>query len=129
MERAKVPPRRILRAKNRILSCFGSGRSSVSSQTTVSLVCDEIEDLSLVRLIFADPGERSQQIGRQIVRHTVVYGQIYEIFCCLKGSDVRVAFGEGLSFVDNDKASAHPDNDELVFGIHLVSQGRVLRSG
>ena len=58
-----------------------------------------------------------------------MYGQVYKIFCCLKGFDVRVPFGEGLSFVDDDEASVHLDDDIFVSGIHLVSQERVLRLG
>jgi hypothetical protein len=58
-----------------------------------------------------------------------MYGQVYKIFGCLKGFDVRVPFGEGLPFVDDDEASVHLDDDIFVSGIHLISQERVLRSG
>ena len=58
-----------------------------------------------------------------------MYGQVDEIFCCLEGFNVRVSFGEGLPFVDDNEASVHPYDDIFVFGIHLISQERVLRLG
>ncbi len=38
----------------------------------VSFIGDEIEDFLFVRFVFGNAGKRSEEIGRQIVRHTVM---------------------------------------------------------
>ena len=99
-----------------------SRRPSVPAHTAVLFIYYEFQDFLFVRFVFRNPCKRSEKIRRQMVRHTVMYGQVDKIFGCFKGFDVSMALKEFLSSVNDDKSSAYLNNDILAFRIHLISQ-------
>ena len=57
-----------------------------------------------------------------MIGHTVVYGQIDQIFGCFEGFYVSMTFKESFSPVDDDEPLAYLNNDIFAFRIHLISQ-------
>ena len=96
--------------------------SSVSAQTTVLFICYESEDFLFVRFVFGDPSQRGEKIRGQMVRHTVVYGQIDKIFCSVEGFDVSMTLKKFFSPVNNDESFAYLNDEIFTFRIHLISQ-------
>ena len=75
-----------------------------------------------IGFVFRDSCKGSEKIERQIVRHTVVYGEIDEIFGCFESFNVSVAFKESFSSVNDDKTSAYLNDRIFIFRINLISQ-------
>ena len=94
---------------------FLSGGPPVAAGSPVSFIGDEIENFLFVRIVFGDTGKRSEEIRGQIVRHTVMYCQIDQIFGCFEGFYVSMTHPEFFFSVDYDKSFAYLNYDILIF--------------